>query len=202
MKVNVAKEISATEGFAGGVIAQAAEGNVEVGVGTTQNNVANTVAAGKLAGSQSVGGILGNNKTDSKVTISTYKNADESVVSSIDVNIADYENTYPGRGSEQHFTTTTDLILYGTIQDLVGLMQDDVTITDAALTVSGALTDAKKKEVLYDLHSDQLHNTTTGEYYWGDTNGYVGYSQNGDYTLNGNVIVGEQQEGYNYYKAY
>ena len=204
VNVDVDDQIKATEGFVGGLIGQSATGNVRIGQANPSKNNDNAVEVGKLAGSQSVGGVIGNNKAGSTVQIlAPSKTAnDETTTLSIDVNIADYENTYPGRDAAQHFTTTSDLIYYGTMQDLVGLMQDDVTIVDTNLTVSGALTDAKKKAVLYDLHSDFQHDTTTGELYWGDNNGYVGYSQNGNYTLNGTTFVGEQQGQYNYYKAY
>jgi hypothetical protein len=211
--VDVKTRIEAAKGYVGGVLGQIAEGSASVGTKNAGLNNADKNAVVKVAllkGSHSVGGLIGNNKGEAKANIYAQTNSDGTNKSTINVEVASYANTYTKDNAP--YESTSDNIFYGTFQDVVGFMQNDVNIYKDNLTVSGKLDDTLKKAVLYDLHNDFGHDTTTGEYYWGDTYGYVGYAQNGNYKLfekkeNGNGYVvktlrGEQEDGYNYYKAY
>lgn len=199
--------IKALEGVVGGLLGQGVQGQIWIG----DNAVAGkdiTVNVALLAGAKSVGGLVGNNTTRSTVYVNapsiTGKNDNKSKVS---VTITKYENTYPDPDTYQRYTNIADLIYYGTMQDVVGLMQNDVFIYEKALTVSKKLVDTMKEAVLYKLHQDNKHNTTPGEYYWGDNHWYIGYQQKGQYFITDNKDVtseinGEQLDGSNHYKIW
>ncbi|MBQ6965124.1 MAG: hypothetical protein IJS95_07550 [Prevotella sp.] len=212
--VAVADDLSATEGFVGGIVGQLnpdAECSSYIGstpqvYGTSTHTA--TISVGNMAGAQSLGGIIGNNKEYAKVAIQANSGRDGSSGSVIDVNIAKYTMTYP-ETNPLHWTNVTDRIQYGTIQDIIGLMQANVSIYTENLTTSGWLDDdANKVAVLVNKHIDNLHNSTAYEdRYWGDSYGYIGYSTQGRYRVwaagdtDWTVVNNELEGGFNYYKT-
>ena len=203
-KVKAATVIEATEGFVGGLLGQSTKTNtLRVGVTATGDNKTRTITVdvAKLAGSQSVAGLVGNNTTSTlKTIINAETNGKKNSV--IKVTVTTYENTYAETDPDHWVNSSSDRILYGTFQDVIGYMEADVDVLDKNLTKSAKLTDELKETVLYKLHQDYGHDTTTGEYYWGDNKGNIGYGRTGVYMLNNTEITGEQLDGYNHYKVY
>ena len=226
--VEVTKKLAANEGFVGGVVGQINPDNANKVsfIGSAESNIAAnhatypgaavgyktgtheaSVSVAEIEGAQSLGGLVGNTKeyarlmVGAKVIDATTKNG-----SYIDIDVDKYTMTYP-ETDPLHWTNVTDRIQYGTIQDVVGLMQANVAIFVDGLTKSGWLDDDdNKKAVLVHKHIDQRHNQETQNKYWGDTYGNIGYATQGTYQITSNgvktTIDNELEGGFNYYKVY
>lgn len=203
--VAITTELAAEEGEVGGLLGNAQQAvRVAVNNNTTVDQTT-TVKIAKLTGAYAAGGILGSNNTSVPLIVYTgHSDAAPIFTNAVDVTVTAYNNP-----KDATYFKGGDRYKYGTMQDVIGFKQANVTIYNDKLTVSGNLTDAAKKAVFYDAHVDGLHTTTAGEYYWGDTKGYVGFGYTGVYTLSdaanytgGAPVLSEQENGYNYFKAY
>lgn len=180
-------EISATEGFVGGELGQSVEGEVAIGgVKSVDTNFITNIDVEKLNGAYSVGGLVGNNKSDVNVFTGTWTKDSKDYVASIAVDITEFANAEkPDSYYEGDFTQTQRA---GTMSNIVGMTSGNVAITETAqLVVTDHLNSAMKIAVKYKLHSDETHNLAedASQKYWGDYNGYVGWNGTGVYSING-----------------
>ena len=187
--VEVTGTLKAVDGWDGGLVGRADIGILAVGAtepeadGDKARNFAISVEIGKMAGALAVGGIAGDNSATSPVKVYTYETAadeDLSYFTTVDINVKDWENTKDAN----YFKTDVQTQMAGTISNVLGLMDGDLYIVEDYLTVTENLNSDKKIAVLYRVHPDRQGNDVVGgSDYWGDYNGYVGWSQNGTYTL-------------------
>ena len=158
---------------------------------------------GTLAGKYAVGGIIGNNarsmKSPLNVILGESNNADPDTeinyVTAASIAITAYENTK----KEADFAVE-EVQYFGTMSNILGYMQDDLTITgEQYLDVVDNLQSEMKEKVLYKKHRDQDHNDIdiNKQPYWGDTNGYVGWRATGTYMIDGKQSLGEQLQSAN-----
>lgn len=203
--VAITTELAAEEGEVGGLVGNALKAKKLVVNNNTATDQNTTVTVAKLSGAYAAGGILGSNSTAAPLTVYTgHKTGTGAWTNQVNVTVTAYNNT-----KDATYFVGGDRYKYGTMQDVIGYKQSAVTIFNDKLTVSGNLNDAAKKAVFYDAHVDDVHTTTAGEFYWGDTKGYVGFGYTGQYTLSseadytgGSPVLPEQENGYDYFKAY
>ena len=196
--VEITTALAAENGQLGGLIGNAAKGDVTVNTTDTKNQNT-TITIAKLQGGYAAGGILGSNNTGVALTVTTNHGGTglSAWTNQVNVTASAYEST---KSASDY--TFAEAYKYGTMQDVIGYKQGNVTILNDRLTVSGALTDDAKKAVHYDAHLDTAHTSLAEELYWGDNNGYVGFGYTGNYTLNNATVPSEVEGGYNYFKAY
>ena len=207
-KVKVTTELAAENGQVGGLLGNIKKaGTVKINQDDITADHATTVELAKLTGAYAAGGILGSSDSGIKFILYTgHTTGTGAKTNSVTVKVTDYFNP-----KSATYYTGSDAYKYGTMQSIIGFKQGDVTIFTDKLTAENNLTDAKKKAVFYQAHPDAHHTTQPGEYYWGDTNNYVGFGDTGKYYLNASanfdtsaneLQLSEQEDGYNYFKAY
>lgn len=201
-----AEKIQADNGFVGGEIGQVDKGKTYIGqnneddVKAAERDYATEIVIGTLAGKYAVGGVIGNNARSMQTRIvvnlgeSDLLDADgEPYETTATVAILKFENTK----TEADFASN-EVQYFGTMSNILGYMQDHLTINgEASLAVVDNLQAEMKEAVLYKLHRDQDHNPqySAGQRFWGDTNGYVGWRATGIYTIDGKESRGEQLQG-------
>jgi hypothetical protein len=200
--------LEATNGFAGGFIGQVLQGATQVGYASyTRANASciNDVEIDNMKSRYAAGGLIGNNAQANKtpVNIITGKSnvlqADGTpYVVSTDIEVKNWEKT----GDD---LTDQDNYKWGTMSNIIGHMQDNLTINNdlstvedyAYLNVIDHLNAAAKDAVGYKKHNDEGHNiddlnNPNKQYYWGDENGYVGVTETGTYKIGTKTVKGEQ----------
>lgn len=197
--------LEATEGYVGGLVGmlstskEAYFGNTS----TTDNSITVKVTTA-INGAYAAGGLIGSN-SDTNLNV---RSKTGSKGTTYTINIANWNNTK----GEEFFVTTDDRKLCGSFANVVGFLNNVLTINDKAITVTkGIISDNKKDELLFKLGNVSAptvrvdSETGQGIYFWGDENGYVGVNNNsaaatGSYKLNGTALRGNVN--YNIYKTY
>jgi hypothetical protein len=188
------------------------------------------VNVGKMAGGYAVGGLVGENQATSHNSplyikdgpSTTNKNYTTKYYTQVIVNIQDWANT---KTAEWFGEDDSPRNYGGTFGNILGLMHGDLFIDElwdvapqpgqetkatrftdngktkqTYLIVYENLTSAKKAEVLFWIHNDQLHNVGLEngvpvlwqQYYWGDGNGYLGWNATQQYYIDDVIQRGEQ----------
>lgn len=191
--------IKAEEGFVGGQIAVAGyptANNVNFGYRTGNANapyngkhLVNKVEVDLLAGAFYVGGVIGDETTNTKVYIYGGQNASNNRSMNNEVYITRFENTkkndlgalYDPAGATAQFDKA------GTMSNVAGVLNGNLYINENYLTVVDNLDGAMKVAVGYKYHNDQGATPNQSiRKFWGDANGYVGYGKSGNYFLGKN----------------
>ena len=189
--------IEATASHAGGLVGMVTKGDSKVGDENWKDAIRDRgviVQVGKIGSGRAAGGMFGDNKGTgrSKIEIFDGKSNNKYV---------DYTRNY----KTYSFIEVKDWQLtskpeqneyYGTFSNVLGYMEDVLAINNDLSTegeyntpsyfyVIDHLDATKKKEIGYQLHSDQAHNIAFFETqkYWGDKNGYMGWRQNQPYYI-------------------
>ena len=225
-----AAKIQAENGYVGGEVGYAYKGDVIFG--RTDNNFAfpanaaqggivdggqqvNKVAVGELAGSHNVGGMVGNNANNADVTVYGFQSSPIFArnYSHTDIAIGKYSNTKDDLA--EFFKGSIDSEqashLAGTMSNIVGKVDGKLKINESYLTVDDNLDYTMKEAVGYKFHNDQQ--ATGGlatRFYWGDSNGYVGFGKSGNFWLAETNEWGDEDQvradmlqgnGFNLYKS-
>ena len=196
--------IAATEGFVGGETGYLKKGIANFGYASEGHETDITV--NKMKGAYAMGGLLGANATNSPMNVITKDFASPATDASITIAIKDWENTKSADFATFFGPSDTEAQRAGTISNLLGQMNGNLTITNEAddatgddlLAVTDYLNAAKKIAVGYKYHRDEHWTSITGPQFWGDTNGYVGYGKS-VYTINGSPVV--SQYDFNLFKS-
>ena len=185
--------IKAEEGFVGGQIAVAGyptANNVNFGYKTGNNNepyngkqLVNKVEVDLLAGAFYVGGVIGDESTNTKVYIYGDQDVSQKRSMNNEVNIKAFANTksnlealYNPAGATAQFDKA------GTMSNVAGVLNGNLYINETYLTVVDNLDGAMKVAVGYKYHNDQGATPNQNiRKFWGDANGYVGYGKSGNY---------------------
>ena len=196
--------IQAEEGYVGGEIGAVYKGRTVIGYekkdGTTDATHAvadkayNTnVDIEKLAGAYAVGGLVGDNTA--KVNVWAYvTDARNNKWSKVNIDINEFENTK----DEAYFDNNNKEHAYGTMSNILGYMDADLYIykKNDALNVTDHLDKDMKAAVLYKWHPNRQYTVPENyAFYWGDTNGYVGWGHSGTYLINGSQVKADQIKG-------
>lgn len=209
--------IEAINGLVGGEVGQVARGTTNIGVANPDDAFETNIQVSTyLSGKYAIGGLIGNNaaSNNAPVFINTSLNGNSgfpffrpTVYSHVVVNIATYNQTK----AYTDFDGNTERNMFGTMSNVLGLMQDDLTFNNSHetadnrteemwLDVTDNMTGSLKGSLLFKYHGGQTHNTVddAGEQrYWGDMNGYVGFRDSGTYTLSSQKNIksrGETQD--------
>ena len=198
INVNV-KDLEATNGFAGGLVGKTISGDVKV-----LSNVPNqklekvNVTVGTLKTAFAGGGVIGENTDD--VNIQGVETGDK-----LTVTVNGWENTWPAARFNEGYAAMTSVTLKklcGSFANIIGHQNEDFDIYSAYVTCDPELiSDATKKALLFPLHTDATNTTgVSTDPFWGDTKGYVGFSnKTGSYKVNGQRHA---DQNYNYRKNY
>lgn len=210
--VDVTGSVKADLGYVGGEIGQANLGSVQIGYKTDiQQNFVTDVTIGKIEGALAAGGLVGDNIYESPITIC---GGEQTVGSGTDaktyqrqvnVEIKDW-NITKGKSFFDASNNDREIQNCGTFSNVLGRMNGNLTIVNEKyLDVEDNLTSAKKIALLYQIHPDRFGNViTNGDKYWGDYNGYVGWSAaSAVYTIGDHTVLKEQssEDGCNLYKS-
>lgn len=210
--VDVTGSVKADLGYVGGEIGQANLGSVQIGyTGTANQNFVTDVTIGKIEGALAAGGLVGDNIFESPIII---YGAERTVGSGTDaktyqrqvnVEIKDWAIT-KGKSFFDASNNDREIQNCGTFSNVLGRMNGALTIVNEKfLDVEDNLTSAKKIALLYQIHPDRFGNViTNGDKYWGDYNGYVGWSAaTAVYTIGDHTVLKEQssENGCNLYKS-
>lgn len=198
INVNV-KDLEATNGFAGGLVGKTISGDVKV-----LRKVANdkfekvNVTVGTLKTAFAGGGVIGENTDD--VNIQGVETGDK-----LTVTVNGWENTWPAARFNEGYAAMTSVTLKklcGSFANIIGHQNENFDIFTAYVTCDPELiSDATKKALLFPLHTDATNTTgVSTDPFWGDTKGYVGFSnKTGSYKVNGQRHA---DQNYNYRKNY
>ena len=218
-----ANTIKAENGYVGGEVAYADQGNVEFGYSTyirveqAGKNLFNDVDVETLAGAYNVGGFVGNNNNNANVYLYGTATSSGASTSENSVAIGAFQNTKgEGDALASYFKTTgseANSHLAGTMSNVVGKLDGKLYINESRLTVEDNLNGDMKKTVGYTFHNDQAPTPEMAvRLFWGDSNGYVGFGKSGNYFIDTdntdmgaarNAVVGDQAlntNGFNLYK--
>jgi hypothetical protein len=210
--VDVTGSVKADLGYVGGEIGQANLGSVQIGyTGTADENFITNVTVGKIEGALAAGGLVGDNIVESPITIygakRTVGTGDDAktYLRQVNVEIKDWAIT-KGKSFFDASNNDREIQNCGTFSNVLGRMNGDLTIkNEEYLDVEDNLTSAKKIALLYQIHPDRFGNViTNGDKYWGDYNGYVGWSAaTAVYTIGDDTVLKEQssEDGCNLYKS-
>lgn len=191
--------IEATEGFAGGEIGEQHDGRVNIGEYATDSKLNTIIAVDKLSGAFALGGLVGDNNDPLYVYTNHKGSPTKTAYSDVSIAIGDWETKktedwYDADNIKDHAA--------GSMGNIVGYLDQTLTVqeTNGDMHVTDKLNSAKKKEVFFCCHKNRKYTTDEYAYYWGDTNGYVGWGHSGNYTINGTGVNGDQTGKYNLYK--
>ena len=198
INVNV-KDLEATNGFAGGLVGKTISGDVKV-LRTSSNVKLEkvNVTVGTLKTAFAGGGVIGENTDD--VIIKGGDTGDK-----LTVTVNGWENTWPAARFNEGYAAMTSVTLKklcGSFANIIGHQNEDFDIFTAYVTCDPELiSDATKKALLFPLHTDATNTTgVSTDPFWGDTKGYVGFSnKTGSYKVNGQRHA---DQNYNYRKNY
>ena len=198
INVNV-KDLEATNGFAGGLVGKTISGDVKV-LRTSPNVKFEkvNVTVGTLKTAFAGGGVIGENTDD--VIIQGAETGDK-----LTVTVNGWENTWPAARFNEGYAAMTYVTLKklcGSFANIIGHQNEDFDIYSAYVTCDPELiSDATKKALLFPLHTDATNTTgVSTDPFWGDTKGYVGFSnKTGSYKVNGQRHA---DQNYNYRKNY
>ena len=206
--------IKATEGYAGGEIGNMETGKLRIG-GLTNGNVNNLttdIDIETLSGAYAFGGVIGGNTINSTIDINTRRAGTEANPQSntIIIDVANWAN--PQADLEAYFdpdNADSKSHRAGTASNVIGYLTGNLNITEALdfdeetslFTVNDNLDADAKEAIGYKYHTDEQGNIPSGKWYWGDTNGLVGYG-NASYWINGTAVKSQQPGGFNLFKNY
>ena len=212
-KINVGT-LKAAEGFAGGEIGYVDAGDILVGGPSTgaSANLVTDIAITKMSGAYAIGGVVGGNTNSSTLTLATAKKGTKTTpaYNTIDINVAAWENLKKDNPGFATFfspdAADSKSHKAGTVSNVIGYLVGDLAITNAEgfnkedlFVVTDNLDKTAKDNVGYKYHTDEQGNIPAGKWYWGDTNGYVGYG-NAGYTINGKAQIAQGTNGFNLFK--
>jgi hypothetical protein len=212
-------KLYAGDAFAGGEVAYSYEGTIEVGKNFTDHNTyPTTITIGSIESFYNAGGVIGNNDNLADVYLFTgYRSDNESGLNTctIDIAVGAFKNT-KGEGTKDlkdiyaTYASESDSHKSATFSNVAGRVDGHLYINEKLLTVADKLNGVMKEKIGYMCHPTQKHTDINKErFFWGDSNGYVGWGKSGNYFLsNGknadikdakNKVAGDQENGFNYY---
>lgn len=203
-KVTVNKFIEATEGYAGGLIGEAEDGETFIGRKAKDDEMkvqeTLTITVAELRAAYAGAGIVGDNEIDTHV----WTGSSDKAYFKTDVKLTKFTNTKANIW-EEYFPYNSDKHLLGSFGNVVGYMDGVVDVYKDKLTINKANLNKDAKVALIYKNNPNRHHTTDGyAYYWGDSNYYVGWGNTGSYTIDGGKVTeGDQNDtkGYNLYKT-
>lgn len=201
-------ELEATEGFAGGEIGSQHDGIVKIGKVDASTMLANNVAISKISGKFALGGLVGGNNDETYV----YSNHKVNGQSKIALAVADWSNTFAIKAEADAYFNGDNETDHrsGTVGNVVGYLDGALYVQEVTgdITIAESLTSAKKKALGFYNHKNRKYTTNEYAYYWGDTNGYVGWGHSGVYKISKDntaqpafeAVNADQTLNYNLYK--
>ena len=191
--------IEATEGYAGGEIGTQHDGRVNIGVYNAASQFETNINVDKLSGAYALGGLVGDNEDKLYVYTNHDKIGGVDVYSKVNLAIMDWETKKDAAYYDEDNETDHRS---GTMGNIVGYLDQNLNIqeTTGDMNVTDKLDSAKKKQVFFWNHKNRKYTTDEYAYYWGDTNGYVGWGHSGNYNINNNGVNADQTGKYNLYK--
>lgn len=184
------KELEATDGFAGGEIGSQHKGTVKIGkcVAAVGEKLDNKVAINKISGKFALGGLVGGNN-DKTYVYSNHKGTETAKTgySMITLNVGDWSNTFATEAETNAYFNADNETDHrsGTVGNVVGYLDGALYVQEVKtdITVTDKLTSAKKHELGFYNHKNRKYTIDEYAYYWGDTNGYVGWGHSGVYNI-------------------
>ena len=186
------KNLKATNGFAGGLVAENGAGDVTIIDEVTDKPAVVTVDITSLQTAFCGAGVIGENDDDVKI-----KCDDDDALS---VTVSGWKNTWDGSYFDNGYASMSSSTLNklcGTFAHILGQMNENLDMWTKNVTKNDGIKAAVKDALFFKKHTDATNTVgVTTDPFWGDKKYYIGFSnKTGFYSING---VKQADQEYNY----